>query len=254
MPRKGPSFFISATGADDDALTRSILWLHEQAKRLSAPALIAVFGLQALENIAGWAKTAEIFKKLKKHRLVKFDGIEIRLFIPKDSLYSWQGPVLVIHGGQKLLDKIDAISGTFPVLYLPWEGNEHQNWVATWNASDIAAPMPATVTTPPKTVDIVDVALDGLTASVNLSTGITHPSDHKQTVRVLETIYYKGVATSGEDIRQRLIRLGWQPDDAAAVAELANKVFAGRRVKDSTGKPFGRLWDYWSKRMSGEEE
>lgn len=226
----------------------------EEAKRTTGSALIVVSTMQTLKNVAGWSKLGPLFDELAKSKSATYDGVKFEVYASRQSRYSWDGPAVVLYGSQDLLDSVDALHGNIPTLSVSWIPDDHRNWVATWGAADLDNP--AGAAKPTKPTHIADVALNALHGTVNVSTGISHPSDYKLAVRVLETLYHKNVAITHEEIRQRLIQLGWHPKSASKVSELAEKIFAGRRVKESKNVADERLWTYWNSQedsLDGEE-
>lgn len=249
MSRTGVSHYIPSSGPNEESLVAGFQWLVSEAKSASNRGLVAVPQKSNLDNIAHWSKLALILTQLKKQGTAQVGGVTLKLFTERDrSVHRWDGPILTIYGGQKLLDAVDAIDGSASVLFIPWIENEQADWAATWNATPLGEnPVPGQEAEP--TSGVVLVALRQLSASVNLSTGIVHPSDYEEAVRTLETLFHKQANVTPETIRRQLIRLDWDPKDAKEVKELAEKIWEGRRPKQSTGKADDALWDYWQTKV-----
>ena len=250
MTRQGQSLYIESVGPMDDAIKLGFKWLIQRCRETSSCGLIAVGGKQNLSNIANWSDLGPIFTALQKRGQYQKNGVTLLLHTLRKPASSQNGPVLAIYGGQELLDSVDSIYGEMDVLYIPWAENDQADWASTWNAS-ILGDKKSTEKEPLS--GISHIALQSLTNSVNLNTGIVHPCDKEAAVRTLETLFYKGADCNPELIRQQLIRMGWEPEDASSVKVLAEKIWEGRRPRSSTGKPNEDSWGYWLKKLEANE-
>lgn len=249
MSRNGASHYIASSGPDENALVAGFRWLLDRAKASGNRGFVAVPQKSNLDNIAHWSQLAPVLTQLKKQGAAKVGDVTLTLFTGRDrSVYHSDAPILAIYGGQKLLDAVDAIDGSAAVLYVPWMEDDHADWVATWNATPLGQSPTGEQDAEP-TAGVVLVALRQLTAGVNLNTGIVHPSDYESAVRTLETLFHKAAGVSPEEVRRQLVRLGWDPKDAAEVKTLADKIWEGRRPKQSTGRADDGLWDYWQTKV-----
>lgn len=248
MARRGKSFFIRSSGPNDKALEAGLQWLAAAAATRGGTGLVAVSMKGILENLS-WSKFAPIFAALHKNGECRASDVALRLFTGrKPSVNTWDGPILAIHGSQQLLDTIDGLHGEADVLYIPWIEGEYENWAATWNATAIGDGASTSPAAEP-TSGVVLIALQQLTAQVNVSTGIVHPSDRQAAIRTLETLHHKQSKATPEQIRRQLIRLEWDPKDAQTVMELAEFIASGRRPKGSLGRADEDLWSYWESKV-----
>jgi hypothetical protein len=249
MNRSGESRYISSTGPNDEAIVRGVQWLVAEAGNAGNIGVIAVSVKANLENIANWSQLGSLFTQLRANGTVSVRGVTLKLVTRKDGqLHRFNGPILVIYGGQDLLDIVDGITGNASVLYIPWGDRDCDQWIQTWRATELGEPVAPDGQQSEPTSGAAFVALESLTRDVNLSSGIAHPSDRESAIRTLETLYHKHAPVAPEIICQQLIRLGWKPDDANEVKQLAEMIWAGRRPKKSTGRADDRLWDYWNSR------
>lgn len=245
MGRSGSSHYIDCCGPDDKALGEGLRWLVHAAREAGGVGMIAVTTKQILENVH-WSQFSAVFDQLHKHGSYTIQGITLNLFTPgRATVYAFDGPILVMYGGQELLDAVDSIHGPASVLYIPFSQEDFKDWAATWEAMPLGSDAPEVVETQEPTTGVTLFALRSLTDKVNLNTGILNSSDYESAVRTLETLHHKGAALLPEIIRRQLIRLGWKPKDAKEVKELAEKISAGRRPKATKGKADEHLWSYW---------
>ena len=246
MTRYRPSYYIKSSGPQDAALVRGMQWLVGEAQSANQTGVVAVSQLMNLTNVAQWSQLAPFFHELRNRRQATITGVSIELFTLKtQDMENETAPVLVVYGGRRLLKAVDALMRVPSVLYIPWQGTEHEDWAATWGASDLDAEEQVAQREPLS--GVACTAINELTQIVNLATGIAHPSDYEQAVKTLETLYRKGAACTPETIRQQLIRLDWQPEDADRVKSLAEKIWQGRRPRSSTGQADDALWENWNR-------
>jgi len=254
MARQGQSFYIDSYGPEDNALMAGVQWLYREAKSTGKPALIAVSTKRILENTS-WSKFSDLFLALKKNERVSFDGVSFSSMTLRKKKSSWDGPVLVIYGGQKLLDAVDSLYGSCDVLYVPWARVEADAWISTWGAKELGkVPDEDNAPVEESLNEIVRIALDRLTRLVNLSSGIHHPSDHDQAIRTFETLVHKEQALDAELVRQYLVRNNWQPRHAQDVKELAQKFLDGRRPRGAHGCADEWLWNFLQEEIKIVEE
>ena len=246
MPRNRPSYYIGSTGPQDEAIITGFRWLINEAANQNQVGYVAVSRKANLDNISHWSQLAPILNSLSKYGVVQVQNVTLNLITPRDRyMFTSKGPVLAIYGGQSLLDIIDSNPDVTCALYIPWQGQEHADWSATWNATRLDSDEPQPSEQKEPLSGVAFFALESLTKIVNLSTGITHPSDREHAIRCLETLFHKNAQCNPETIRRQLVRLRWQPSDAAKVKEIADMIWNGRRPKKSTGRADEELWNYW---------
>ncbi len=193
MSRKGQSFYIDSHGPDEESLIAGTKCLMSAASKCNNVGVIAVHSKQNLNNLHG-SKFGTLFADLAKHNTLDISGITLRLFTMRMSgISSCNDPILALYGYQKLLDAIDALDGQADVLFVPWNREEAQDWIDTWDAKELSG-TGEIVISPDKTIEppkLWHIALDRLTALLNLSTGIIHSSDKLHAITTLETLYHK---------------------------------------------------------------
>lgn len=102
---------------------------------------------------------------------------------------------------------------------------------------------------------MVTAALQHLTATVNLKTGIIHSSDHQKAVEIFETLHLAGIPYEPAEIRAGLVgQGGWGPKDADEVTKLAADMAEGKRLRGRTGKAIQGLLDYWAEKIEGANQ
>lgn len=245
MPRTGESLYTESTGADPVALERGMRWLIGEARRTDQPGLVVLATKQVVDNLGRWAgDVGNLLISLRDAGDLESGGVTLALRTQRTLPPSWAGPILVIYGGDRLLDAVDGITGACDLLYIPWLCEEAVKW-AKARSGRLLGTEPAAGGAAELTV--LDIAFDALTSSVNLGTGIAHPADRDEAIRTLETLLHHDRLADAESVRGHLLRRGWDPAGAREVAELAQKLMDGRRPRGSRGKADDGLWEYWSR-------
>ncbi len=206
---------------------------------------------------AGWSiipkvigtKFANALAKGHKVKLPNSSG-ELSLLTESQTIYECNGPILAIYPTKKLLDKIDGLFDVTHVLVIPWIFEDIKQWVETWSAHELGseAPEPTRIA---KLNPVVIEALKTLTSTVNLSTGIHHPSDKAAAIDLFQRLKNSREDFGPSKVRMWLVSEGnWDPTLADDVMKVAQAVYEGRRVRG--GKP---IWaediiEQWRKRAS----
>ena len=182
-------------------------------------------------------KVTSVLAKGQKVKLSNSLG-ELSLLTERQNIYSWNGPVLAIYPDKKLLDKIDGLVGVTHVLVIPWISQDVNVWINTWSAYELGSTVPKS---PKKLISnpVVIQALKTLTSTVNLSTGIGHPSDKAATIDLFQHLSAAGESFDPKEVRAWLVSEGhWRPEDADKVKGIAEAVLSGRKLRGGT--PFWR--------------
>lgn len=126
---------------------------------------------------------------------------------------------LAFYVSKDSIQKLDALDFEC-LIFVPWLDKEGVAWAQKWNAETHGGQtegadvdLPATVTD----------ALKSLTACVNLSTGLGHPSDKDHAKRTFAKLRSSRVTWNPDEIEKWAVRNGWRTDDAQKLAELSRK-------------------------------
>src|SRR3989338_6943264 len=194
MTRKRGSFFIRSEGANEEAFKLGLGWLvqlveKDLAKRRARLAICTKRNLQGvIEDVLGGSS----IRMLGKGESVTLnEKVEVTLLTERERIYSWPGPILAAFPSKRLLDAIDALYDTTDVLVVPWTIGEVQYWIDTWGAAEFpSGTRPASMLA----LDpVLQEALRSLTETVNLSTGISHPSDRAAAIGAFRALHGAGI-------------------------------------------------------------
>lgn len=230
---KRKSLYVTSRGPNVDALRQGLVWLGrlteaDPAKRKAAIAIATKgqLGGTVIEEILG----ARACKALANGDSVLFGKATLNLITKRDRIYSWNGPILAVYPSKQFLDALDDLAGVTDFMLIPWTMEEVQFWIKAWTAEEVGA-------TGAKVEDlqldpVVVAALKNLTESVNLSTGITHPSDRHAALDTFRILSSHRISYRPDDVRAWLVgKGGWSPRDADAVHEIAQGYLDGKRFR-----------------------
>lgn len=231
------------------AIVKGFSWLIELGnnnvnKRSALLAVPVKSNLQG-DIISVIGDTAE--KRLRKGEMVTVKStVQLSLLTERQTIYSWNGPILAIYPTKKLLDKIDGLKEVTDVLVIPWTLEEVQYWIDTWSAIELGT-TPKATTSKIISNPIVEAALKSLTHRVNLSTGIIHPSDRSATIGLFRHLHNAGISYDPTEVRAWLLSQGgWNPKGADDVMKIAVDILTGKRLHgghDSWGDNILEIWE-----------
>jgi hypothetical protein len=223
-------FFVSAHGPDDDALADGFRWLFRFAQEHGCEkAAVFVPGVAQIESL-GRVVGEEVARSLRKDREIVVDGVTVDLLIERRLPFAFEeGPVLAVWVDDRQLDKLDGLRSP-GICAIPWVQTDIDGWKTNWNPVDVRTGEPEgsdeTIGNP-----VVVKAMEALTNSVNLSTGLGHPSDKESAIQMLRLLKGAGEDYDPDQLRAWAVRHGWQPHHARSLAEIAEKINMGRRVQ-----------------------
>jgi hypothetical protein len=228
-------YFIDAHGPDDDAVRDGFAWLvRSAAENGAARAAVFVSGLRQLESLGG-AIGADAADALRKDRELRIDGIVIEALIARKLPFSFEeGPILAVWVDDEQLDRLDGLRAP-ELCAIPWAHGGIDGWRAAWDPIDVRTGqnvgLEEAIENP-----VVVRAMESLTTSVNLSTGLGHPSDKESAIGMFRILMAEGEPFEPDQIRAWAVRHGWQPRHARDLAGLGEKFKAGKLVRGGKRK------------------
>lgn len=152
--------------------------------------------------------------------------------------------VIAYYADEKLLDLVDGLQGIVGVVVVPWVAGEADNWAARWGAivHGQERQSPSVLIDDP----VVVRALETLTGTINLSTGLGHPRDKQAANEILRILRAKGHSDPSGNIKSWAIRHSWKPAAASELEALAQKIWSLKTKPNVSGfhDPDGR-YDRW---------
>jgi hypothetical protein len=137
--------------------------------------------------------------------------------------HSSYGMIIGVYLSRKDQNVLDSVSSARAIVFLPWTEDEGKAWLSTWNPTILGkSTWQAQQTAFPADVE---KALLNLTRTINLTTGLSNPSDKETARQTLLGIKRRGHALDPDDIRKWALRNNWEPRHAEDFCRLASKIF-----------------------------
>lgn len=234
-------FMVNAQGHDDEAIANGILWLQQYAEQAGSAAAVVVPSLRQVESLASKLGVGEAV--LKKQRRFRLGSVDVGVMIKKDLTYaSFEGPMLGLWVDDQLLPKMEAMRPA-AICAIPWLHKDIEKWKAARAPHDLRTGHQASE--PRISNRVVEAALSNLTSSVNLSTGLGHPSDKDHAVGIFRALVAARETFDTDEIRAWAAANGWDADDADELADLAGRLAEGRKVMTKGWSLPGDAVDRW---------
>ena len=135
------------------------------------------------------------------------------------------------------VSKVDNYYAVKAIISIPWLPEDLQKWVQTWSPTELRGKQEA-VTAFPEPSCIVIKALEALSESINMTTGITHPSDERLAKTYIRSLHKYEPLLDADIVGAYLVsKLGWDTADAKEVEKLINTLNNGKFFQggDKTG-------------------
>lgn len=209
-------------GPDDRAIPVAIAVGVDQCKKLGLKTLTLI--TPAKDNldsiIIGEFLGKEVCKKLMKGQTVAVGetGISVKHESVATALKTGDAGVgLAFYVSSDAIQKLDG-KGFKCLIFVPWLDTDGTDWAAKWNAATHGGQtVGAEVRLPPEVI----AALQALSAIVNLSTGLSHPSDKGHAKRKFTELQSNGIKWAAPEVEKWAARNGWKPADAQELAALS---------------------------------
>ncbi len=227
MSANTPRYLIENHGPDHDALKTAFSEAFRVCVQtgISEITLLVPAKRQFPNTVVGSFLGQSVTKALCKGQTVEIaDGLSMSLESPKTfSPYKTYGMVIGVYLSQKDHNTLDSITSAQAIVLLPWTEEEGKVWLSTWNATVLGkSTWQVQQTSFPADIEN---ALLTLTQEINLSTGLSHPSDKEAAKRTLSGLKQSGHRLIPDDIRKWALRNNWAPKDAEALGKLAARYF-----------------------------
>jgi hypothetical protein len=244
-------FYINTEGNDD---------ISARAKAIEHAIKLAQTDLEIDQIILlihsksndGWFRKIfddNIVKKLFKG--MKFSDCRVPMKIEtvktfRESHSNNPSEIVVVFGmDSEQLNEIDDFYSVKAIILVPWLKENVKKWVQTWNPEEISG-NGESIETYPEPSEVVKKAMNSLTSSINMSTGISHPMDEELAKTYILALHKYESTLDADIVGSYLVKqLSWQTEDAADVEKLINTLNAGKFFKGGkrTGlKEYYNLW------------
>jgi len=233
MPER---YITYSEGPDEDALRDALTKVSELCQSLSHNKIILhTPGIDSLEGVIEDVFGKNFSERLQKEKYATINEIEIVLHTERLKINEWtQDIVLSVHPTSKMFANLNNLNRAKAIVVVPWTEEERDEWIKTWNPEIIGE----------VEIEIETVLIDSrleklllyLTKMINLSSGLTHPSDKENTIQLLRLLHKKGFELNPDNIKIWALRNGWNSNAASKLYEIAEGVLKGKKFKTSGQK------------------
>jgi hypothetical protein len=221
-------FLIENNGSNQDNIKLALSEAYHLCKEAGLKRITLVFpvkgnfGSSDIATFLGQQAT----KALSKGQSVDLgDGIHLELDIPKNiSAYGNYEVVLAAYLTDKDMDTVDGIKNISNIVFLPWLEEDGKRWLSTWNPKIVGTS--SWVVSHPSLPTPIQEEILRLGRCINMSTGLSHPSDKDMAKRTFSNLKKQGHTATEEAIRQFAVNNGWEPKRAQELASFAKKYMA----------------------------
>lgn len=241
-------YYVDTQGNDDQAYIEAMQKASDIAKEDTE--IKKVILLVNTKSNTGW------FERILGAAAVKklFTGIRITGFIPLYKLetkitfkddYQHQYVVITCGWDSKEVAKIDDYGCAKYIIAIPWSQGALTDWVKTWQATELRG---KAVQAHAELSCVVKTALSRLTSAVNLSSGITHPSDVQLTKTYLLALHTYETPLDEAAIKGFLATdLGWESEEIDMITGFIRTLKSGKPLRGANKAEIDYFYDQWKK-------
>lgn len=243
-------FFIATSGNDDEAYREAMQYACKLAD--NDPEIKRVVLLVHTKQNTGWFERIfgrEIEKQLFKGTTFKNCRPVFKFETKKTYNDSYTPSEIVITCGLDSEDvlPIDDFYSVKAIIAIPWLVDGLDKWVQTWNPTEIRGNQQAVAAYPEPTC-IVKKAMQDLTDSINMTTGISHPSDEEQAKTYILALHKYETNLNADIVGAYLVReLNWDTDHAKDIEKLINTLNNGKYFQVGRRTGLQNYYKQWKK-------
>lgn len=227
-------FFIEAYGADAEAERLAIEWLVQEGGNQDLACAVVLPSVDSISNLER-AIGRDAAESARRDRNFILEGVEVQVFTERTRPGVFGGVLLVLWANGAMVGSTEECRPV-AICASPWTEHDLDDWKRAYDPVDVRSGKPlgeGQIELSP----LVTEALVSLTASVNSSTGIHHPSDARRARQLLKALHLSGEPLDPTEIRTWALAHGWEARHAEDLAELAGKIGAGKRVRGAAMTP-----------------
>ena len=255
MTTKTTRYLVPADGPETEPIKTALALLAKLCGDFRTDAILLVPTKRNIEGkTLGRVLGSRVAGDLLKNKPVPLPGgWNMTLKTERTFQDQWTSSIIMaVYATKKMLDQIDTAKSAPAVIVVPWIMEQVNEWRRTWNPRVVGEP----TTTPEPLVEnaVVEEALESLTHTVNLSTGLSHPDDRRAAVQLFHLLHENGELFDPGSIRAWVLRNGWDPEGADQLRGVAQSILDGKRIH--LGPPHWKrnIIGIWRERAKGGEE
>lgn len=243
-------FYIDTQGNDDEAYREAMQFACTLADEDNE--ITRVVLLVSTKQNTGWFE--RLYGKEVEKRLftgTKFKDCKPLFKFETKKTYNdnYKPSEIVITCGLDAEDvlKIDDFYSVKAIIAIPWLPDMLQKWVQTWNPTELRGNQNA-VAAYANPSCVVIKAMEDLTRSINMSTGIHHPSDEEQAKTYILALHKYEPLLDANVVGSYLVReLSWNTNHAKDVEKLINTLSKGKHFQGGRRTGLQLYYKQWKK-------
>jgi len=171
-----------------------------------------------------------VCKALKKGERVPFPDGSFLTCETKRTFKTYMSTKVVLCAlpDKDMLKTLDSVRNLKVAVVVPWHMEEVSEWIRAWNPVILGkdhSEAERLIENP-----VVEEAMEMLTRYINISTGLTHPSDKDRAIELLKILRDNGELYDPASLRAWALRHGWTPEGAEDLEEYAQAVLDRKSV------------------------
>ena len=243
-------FYIDTETNDDESYKLAMQFACELSKKDPEVKKIVLY-IHTKQN-TGWFERLfgnEVVKKLFTG--LKFNGCPVNFIFEtkltyKKAQYGNNSDIVICCGldSDEILE-IDDYHSVKYIIAIPWLKNLTEKWIKTWNAKEISEKSDSLNEKYPEPSNIVKLAMQNLTKTINMSTGIHHSSYNERAKTYIKALHKYEPELDSNLVGAYLVReLNWDTRHAKDIEKLIETLNSGKffRGGEKTG-----LQNYYKK-------
>ncbi len=243
-------FYVNAEANDDDAYVRAMDFASELSNKDSD--IDRIILLVNTKQNTGW------FQRIFDDQMVKklFNGIRFNdspalfkietLKTYTNFKYGSSKDIVITCGlDSKDILIIDDFYSAKYVIAMPWLISLTEKWIKTWNAIEISGNQNEDLDFSEPSC-IVKQALNSLSRTINMSTGINHPSDNNRAKTYILALHKYEDDLDADIVGSYLVRqLNWDTKHAKDVEKLISTLNSGKYFQGGERKGLQNYYKKW---------
>ena len=227
--------FIVPQGLTDEGQIREalqlIIHLNKQSGKSSDVVLFIPTRAQLDGTIIDATLGERVCRALKKGEKVSLpDGSTLTCETKRTfNNYLSTEAILCAFPDEDMLKAVDSVKNLKIAVIVPWYMEEIAEWVRAWNPVILGkehGEAERLIANP-----VVEEAMAMLTRHINLSTGLTNPSDKRNAIELLKILRDNGELYDPASLRAWALRHGWSPQGAEDLEKYAQAVLQRKPVQ-----------------------
>lgn len=243
-------FYIDAEANNDEAYQTAMKFACELAKKDDNIKRIVLYIIT--KQNTGWFDRLygnDTVKKMFNGNMFKGCPVPFKFetkLTYKKSQYNNSSDIVISCGmDADNVFELDDFSSVKYIIAVPWQRKLTEQWIKTWNAIEITGKK-GIVENYPEPTCIVKKAMLSLTSTINMSTGISHPSDNNKAKTYILALSKYEQSLNADIVNSYLIKeLGWFVRHAKDIKELIKTLNAGKFFKGGERKGLQNHYKRW---------